>query len=135
MPGRRGPVRRSKPLPHQARRARRSVRRMTELTYGEALQQAVAAEMERDPSVLYLATSPPKPLERSYGTARVRRTPIAESAMTGMAIGAAGSGYRPIVHWGCVTFSFVAFDQIANQAGRIRYMFGGQRSFPIVFVA
>ena len=52
-----------------------------------------------------------------------------------MAIGAAGSGYRPIVHWRIVTFAFVAMDQIVNQASKIHYMFGGQAKFPIVFRA
>ena len=62
-------------------------------------------------------------------------TPIAESALTGMAIGAAGSGFRPIVNWSMVTFCFVAMDQIVNQASKIHYMFGGQAKFPILFRA
>jgi len=65
----------------------------------------------------------------------VRATPIAESALTGMAIGAAGSGYRPIVDWRMVTFCFVAMDQIVNQAAKIHYMFGGQAKFPMLFRA
>ena len=52
-----------------------------------------------------------------------------------MAIGAAGSGFRPIVDWRQVTFSFVAMDQIVNQAAKIHYMFGGQVTFPILFRA
>jgi pyruvate/2-oxoglutarate/acetoin dehydrogenase E1 component len=52
-----------------------------------------------------------------------------------MAIGAAGSGFRPIVDWRQVTFSFVAMDQIVNQASKIHYMFGGQAKFPILFRA
>ena len=50
-----------------------------------------------------------------------------------MAIGAAGSGYRPIVDWRQITFGFVAMDQIVNQASKIHYMFGGQRTFPILY--
>src|SRR5262249_21963060 len=69
------------------------------------------------------------------GEARVRATPIAEAALTGMAVGAAGSGFRPIVDFRQVTFSFVAMDQIVNQAAKIHYMFGGQRAFPILFRA
>jgi pyruvate/2-oxoglutarate/acetoin dehydrogenase E1 component len=65
----------------------------------------------------------------------MRATPIAEGALTGMAIGAAGSGYRPIMDWRQVTFSFVAMDQIVNQAAKIHYMFGGQRTFPILYRA
>src|SRR6202050_4341307 len=60
---------------------------------------------------------------------------IAEAALTGMAIGAAGSGFRPIVDWRQVTFCFVAMDQIVNQASKIHYMFGGQVSFPILYRA
>ncbi len=108
---------------------------MNRKTFAEAIDEAIVEEMDRDESVLYLATNPPAPLGDRFGAARVRQSPIAESAMTGIAVGAAGSGYRPIVHWSCVTFSFVAFDQIVNQAGRIRYMFGGQRAFPMVFMA
>ena len=52
-----------------------------------------------------------------------------------MAIGAAGSGFRPIVDWRQVTFCFVAMDQIVNQAAKIHYMFGGQVTFPILFRA
>jgi len=52
-----------------------------------------------------------------------------------MAIGAAGSGFRPIVDWRQVTFAFVAMDQVVNQASKIHYMFGGQRTFPILYRA
>jgi pyruvate dehydrogenase E1 component beta subunit len=55
--------------------------------------------------------------------------------MTGMAIGAAGSGMRPICDWRQVTFCFVAMDQIVNQAAKIHYMFGGQAKFPVTFRA
>jgi pyruvate/2-oxoglutarate/acetoin dehydrogenase E1 component len=72
---------------------------------------------------------------KEFGASRVRETPITEAALTGMAIGAAGSGYRPIVNWAQVTFAFVAMDQIVNQASKIHYMFGGQVKFPIVFRA
>jgi pyruvate dehydrogenase E1 component beta subunit len=59
--------------------------------------------------------------------------PISEATMTGIAVGSAGCGFRPVVNWRSVTFSFMAFDQVVNQACKIRYMFGGQRDFPIVF--
>ena len=93
----------------------------------------MADEMDRDERVFLMGTRVPPWMEERFGAARVRRTPIAESAMTGMAIGAAGSGFRPIVAWNNISFSFVAFDQVVNQAARIRYMFGAQREFPIVF--
>jgi pyruvate dehydrogenase E1 component beta subunit len=104
-------------------------------TYDAALQEALVEEMRRDDRVFLIGTYPNAPLTEEFGAARVRVTPISESAITGMAIGAAGSGFRPIVNWGNICFSFVAFDQVANQAARIRYMFGGQRDFPIVFRA
>jgi pyruvate/2-oxoglutarate/acetoin dehydrogenase E1 component len=106
---------------------------MAEGTFTEAIEAAIADEMEADERVFTMGTRVPAWMESRFGAARVRRTPIAESAMTGMAVGAAGSGLRPVVLWNNLSFSFVAFDQLANQAARIRYMFGGQRDFPIVF--
>jgi pyruvate dehydrogenase E1 component beta subunit len=53
--------------------------------------------------------------------------------MTGLAIGSSATGWRPVVNWRAVTFTFGAFDQIVNQAAKLRYMTGGQRAFPIVF--
>ncbi|HUA52675.1 MAG TPA: transketolase C-terminal domain-containing protein [Candidatus Sulfotelmatobacter sp.] len=108
---------------------------MRELTYNEAGVEAVAEEMRRDPKIFYMATDPIGALLKEFGDKRMRATPIAEGALTGMAIGAAGSGFRPIVDWRQVTFAFVAMDQIVNQASKIHYMFGGQRSFPIVYRA
>jgi pyruvate/2-oxoglutarate/acetoin dehydrogenase E1 component len=108
---------------------------MRELTYAEAAIEAIAEEMRRDAKIFYLSTDPISPLLEEFGAQRIRATPIAESALTGMAIGAAGSGFRPIVDWRQVTFSFVAMDQIVNQAAKIHYMFGGQRAFPILYRA
>ena len=65
---------------------------MRELTYSEAAVEAVAEEMRRDPKIFYMSTDPIPPLIREFGDKRVRATPIAEGALTGMAIGAAGSG-------------------------------------------
>ncbi len=106
---------------------------MRELTYDGAGFEAVAEEMRLDKKIFHLSTDPPPPLLGEFGPERIRATPIAESALTGMAIGAAASGYRPIVDWRLVTFCFVAMDQIVNQAAKIHYMFGGQAKFPIVF--
>jgi len=108
---------------------------MRELTYAEAALEAVAEEMRRDAKIFYMSTDPIGPLLQEFGERRIRATPIAEAALTGMAIGAAGSGFRPIVDWRQVTFSFVAMDQIVNQAAKIHYMFGGQRAFPILYRA
>jgi pyruvate/2-oxoglutarate/acetoin dehydrogenase E1 component len=108
---------------------------MPRLSYGAALESAMADEMRRDTSVYTMATSPSPALLAEFGPSRVKRMPISEATMTGIAVGSAGCGYRPVVHWGSVTFAFMAFDQVVNQACKIRYMFGGQRDFPIVFRA
>src|SRR5207248_8794981 len=108
---------------------------MTTMSYGAALDLAMSEEMRRDPRVYMMATSPSPALLAEHGPMRVKRMPISEATMTGIAVGSAGCGYRPVVHWGSVTFAFMAFDQVVNQACKIRYMFGGQRDFPIVFRA
>ncbi len=106
---------------------------MAKLSFAAALEVALAEEMRRDERVYTMATAPSGVLLEEFGPARVRRTPISEATMTGMAVGSAGCGFRPVVNWRSVTFSFMAFDQVVNQACKIRYMFGGQRDFPIVF--
>ena len=108
---------------------------MRELTYNEAALEAIAEEMRRDPKIFYMSTDALPPLLKEFGPTRIRATPITEAALTGMGIGAAGSGFRPIVDWRQVTFCFVAMDQIVNQAAKIHYMFGGQVTFPILFRA
>jgi pyruvate/2-oxoglutarate/acetoin dehydrogenase E1 component len=108
---------------------------MRQISYAAAAMEAMLEEMRRDPRTIHLATDAPSPLVKEFGAQRVRGTPITEAAFTGMAIGAAGSGYRPIVNWSMVTFGFVAMDQMVNQASKIHYMFGGQAKFPIVFRA
>jgi pyruvate dehydrogenase E1 component beta subunit len=108
---------------------------MRELSYAAAGLEAVVEEMRRDPKIFYMSTDPSMVLQKEFGETRVRATPIAEAALTGISIGAAGSGYRPIMDWRQVTFSFVAMDQIVNQAAKIHYMFGGQRTFPLLFRA
>ena len=105
---------------------------MRELTYNEAALEAIAEEMRRDPKVFYMSTDALPPLLKEFGPQRVRATPITEAAFTGMGIGAAGCGFRPIVDWRQVTFCFVAMDQIVNQAAKIHYMFGGQVTFPML---
>lgn len=108
---------------------------MRELTYDQAAMEAVIEEMRRDSKVLYFSTDTLAPLVNEFGPKRMLTTPITEAAITGMAIGAAASGYRPICDWRLVTFGFVAMEQIVNQASKIHYMFGGQASFPIVYRA
>jgi pyruvate/2-oxoglutarate/acetoin dehydrogenase E1 component len=108
---------------------------MRELTYSEAALEAIAEEMRADPKIFYMSTDALPPLLHEFGPQRVRATPITEAAFTGIGIGAAGCGFRPIVDWRQVTFCFVAMDQIVNQAAKIHYMFGGQVTFPMLFRA
>src|SRR4029450_11758741 len=104
-----------------------------EISLQQALDEAMAEEMRRDPRIFALATVRNPALEKEFGDKRARFTPISEAAFPGIGLGAAGSGFRPVVHWGMVTFSFVAMDQIVNQASKIRYMFGGQADFPVTY--
>ena len=106
---------------------------MREITVTQALEEAMIEEMERDERVITFGTVRAPALANKFGDRRVRFTPISEAAFTGIGLGAAGSGFRPVVNWGMVTFSFVAMDQIVNQASKIRYMFGGQADFPVTF--
>jgi pyruvate/2-oxoglutarate/acetoin dehydrogenase E1 component len=108
---------------------------MRELTYSEAALEAIAEEMRRDPKIFYMSTDAIGPLLKEFGEQRIKTTPITEAAFTGIGIGAAGCGFRPIVDWRQVTFCFVAMDQIVNQAAKIHYMFGGQVAFPMLFRA
>jgi pyruvate/2-oxoglutarate/acetoin dehydrogenase E1 component len=108
---------------------------MTRLSFSAALESAMAEEMRRDSRVFTMSTSPSATLLAEYGPLRVKRMPISEATMTGIAVGSAGCGFRPVVHYRSVTFAFMAFDQVVNQACKIRYMFGGQRDFPIVLRA
>ena len=106
---------------------------MREITFQKALEEAVAEEMRRDARVFTMATDFTGDPAKEFGPERVRFTPISEAVLTGIGLGAAACGYRPIVNWRMVTFSFVAMDQIVNQAGKIRYMFGGQADFPVTY--
>jgi pyruvate dehydrogenase E1 component beta subunit len=106
---------------------------MREITFQRALEEAVAEEMRRDVRVITMATDFTGDPVAEFGPARARYTPISEAVLTGMGLGAAGSGFRPVVHWRMVTFSFVAMDQVVNQASKIRYMFGGQADFPVTY--
>ncbi|MDG2187729.1 MAG: transketolase C-terminal domain-containing protein [Hyphomicrobiales bacterium] len=74
-------------------------------------------------------------LQEKFGKDRVRDTPICENIMTGMAVGAAAAGYRPICHLLYGNFIYTGFDSIANQAAKLKYMTGGQVKLPIVYMA
>jgi pyruvate dehydrogenase E1 component beta subunit len=110
-----------------------------EMMYGDAIAAAIAEEMQRDPNVvLYgqnLAMTERDPMLKKFGKDRVRIAPISETAETGIAVGAAMTGLRPIVELWMSEFMLVAFDQIINEAPRMHYMSGGQVKVPLVFKA
>ena len=110
-----------------------------EMMYGDAIASAIVEEMQRDSSVvLYgqnLAMTERDPMLKKFGRNRVRIAPISETAETGIAIGAAMCGLRPIVELWMSEFMLVAFDQVINEAPRLRYMSGGQVKVPVVFKA
>ncbi len=115
---------------------------MPVINFREALRQAMYEEMERDPDVLLIgeevaqyngAYKVSQGLLDTFGERRVIDTPISEEGFTGIGIGAALSGLRPIVEWMTLNFSLQAFDQVVNNAAKMRYMSGGQFRVPIVF--
>ncbi|MFC1910170.1 alpha-ketoacid dehydrogenase subunit beta [Chloroflexota bacterium] len=106
---------------------------MREITYEQACMEAIREEFRRDSKMVHLSTDLPLDLQKEFGAARVRGTPICENAFVGAAIGLAGAGFRPVVNIRMATFGFVATDQIVNHAAKITYMFGGQAKFPILY--
>lgn len=108
----------------------------------EALNQAMAEEMERDETVFLMgeevaeydgAYKVSQGLLKRFGPKRVIDAPISENGFAGLGVGAAMVGLRPIIEFMTWSFSLVAYDQIINNAGQVRYMSGGQFSVPIVF--
>lgn len=115
---------------------------MAEITVREALQLAMKEEMQRDERVFILgeevaeyqgAYKITQGLLQEFGSKRVVDTPISEHGFTGLAIGAAFGGLRPIVEFMTFNFAMQAFDQIVNSAAKTNYMSGGQLGCPIVF--
>ncbi|HEY8679231.1 MAG TPA: alpha-ketoacid dehydrogenase subunit beta [Candidatus Dormibacteraeota bacterium] len=115
---------------------------MSELSYKDALKAALSEEMRRDERVFLLgedigvyggAFGVTDGLLREFGEDRVRDTPISEAAIAGAATGAALGGFRPVAEFQFFDFILIAMDQIINQAAKIRYMFGGNVSVPVVF--
>ncbi|MCH7625078.1 MAG: alpha-ketoacid dehydrogenase subunit beta [Chloroflexi bacterium] len=111
---------------------------MAELTFADALNQAIKEEMRRDESVFIMGESIRGGI---YGVTgglsqefdeRVIDTPLSENGFIGAAVGAAAVGMRPIVQ-SLSSFMWVAMDQIVSQAAKMRYMFGGQVNLPIVY--
>jgi pyruvate dehydrogenase E1 component beta subunit len=111
------------------------------ITYREALKHALAEEIERDENVVILgeevaqyngAYKVTEGLWKKYGSKRIVDTPISEAGFVGMGIGASFLGLRPVIELMFWSFAYVAFDQIINNAGCVRYMSGGLINVPIV---
>ncbi len=114
---------------------------LQELTYRDALRKALADAMTENPDVVILgeevgryggAYGVTKDLIKEFGAERVIDTPISEPAIVGAAVGAAMAGLRPVAELMYVDFIGMTMDQLANQAAKIRYMFGGQIGVPMV---
>ena len=111
------------------------------ITYREAINQALAEELERDPNVVLMgeevgqfqgAYKVSEGLLARFGPKRVIDTPISEAGFVGLGVGASMLGVRPVIELMFWSFYSVAFDQILNNAANIRYMSGGQINIPIV---
>ena len=114
------------------------------ITYGAAIRQVLQEEMRRDPRIFLIgedigiyggAFGITKGLLEEFGEERVRDTPISEQAIAGCAIGAALSGMLPIAEFQFSDFMTLAMDQIVNQGAKLRFMFGGKATVPVVFRA
>ena len=113
----------------------------TEMTYAEAVRDALNLEMRRDPTVFLLgedigiyggAFAVTRGMYEEFGAERVRDTPIAEAAIAGAAIGAALTGMRPVAEIQFSDFMSLTMDQLVNQGAKIRFMFGGKAKVPMV---
>ena len=114
---------------------------MRQISYAEAIVEALREEMKRDPKVFLLGEDiglfggsygATRGLFAEFGEWRVIDTPIAEAAIGGAAVGAAMAGMRPVAEIMYVDFTPLAMDQVANQGAKNRYMFGGKTSVPMV---
>src|SRR4029434_9636553 len=112
-----------------------------ELSYLEAIREGLAEEMRRDTKVFVLgedvgpyggAFGVTQGLSEEFGELRVVDTPISESAIIGISVGASLRGYRPVAEMQFADFISCGFDQIVNQAATLRYRYGGRASVPIV---
>lgn len=114
---------------------------MSVKTYAQAIRDVIAEEMRKDENVFVMGEDIKvlggifgctRGLVDEFGEERVRNTPISEAGFVGAGLGAAAAGMRPIVELMYMDFTFVAMDQILNQAAKIRYMTGGNIKVPIV---
>ncbi len=117
---------------------------MRQITFSEATLEAMAEEMARDDRVFVMGEDIArqggifgqfKGLPQQFGLDRVRDTPISETAIVGAGVGAALAGMRPVVDMHFADFITVCMDEVVNQMAKIRYMFGGQCTMPLVLRA
>lgn len=117
---------------------------MRNLTYSEAIREALREEMQRDDKVFLLgedialyggAFGVTRGLLDEFGPKRVRNTPISEAAIAGAAVGAAVTGLRPVAEIMYIDFIGISMDQLVNQGAKLRYMFGGKAKVPMVLRA
>ncbi|WP_341676190.1 pyruvate dehydrogenase complex E1 component subunit beta [Niveibacterium sp. SC-1] len=111
---------------------------MDQVTIEAAIGQALAEEMARDARVLTFGEGVAlkrRDLAERFGAERVRNTPLSEAIIAGTAAGAAATGLRPVIDMLYIPFLTLAMDAIANSAGKLRYISGGQFSFPLVVMA
>jgi pyruvate dehydrogenase E1 component beta subunit len=115
---------------------------MAVIQFREALRNAMTEEMERDPSVFLMgeevaeyngAYKVSEGMLAKFGPKRVIDSPISEAAFTGLGVGAALMGMRPVIEYMSWSFTFVCVDQIVNNAANVKYMSGGQYKCPVVF--
>src|SRR5271157_4940853 len=117
---------------------------MREITYAEAIREAMSEEMRRDDDVFFMgedigvyggAFGVSVGMLEEFGPERVRDTPISEAVLIGAGAGAAVSGTRPIVEIQFSDFITIGMDQLVNQAAKMRYMFGGRAQVPLTIRA
>ena len=117
---------------------------MRQLSLAEAIGEAIAMEMRKDPKVFCAgedigvlggAFGATKGLLEEFGPERVKNTPISETAIAGLGVGSAAVGLRPVIEIMYMDFFGVCLDEIANQAAKMRYMFGGKAKIPLVIRA
>jgi acetoin:2,6-dichlorophenolindophenol oxidoreductase subunit beta len=110
-------------------------------TYAQAIKDVLAEEMRRDDRIFVMGEDVAeqggifgctRDLAKEFGKERVRNTPISEAGFIGAGVGAALAGMRPVVELMYMDFTFVSMDQILNQAAKLRYMYGGKATLPLV---
>ena len=117
---------------------------MSEITYAQAINDAISEEMRKDETVFMMgediglycgAFGVSKGMIQEFGEERIMETPIAEQAYVGAAVGAAMTGLRPVVELMFSDFMCVCFDELVNEAAKLRFMFGGKVKVPMVMRA